>query len=124
MPKRQSLFILPLSLIPPKILFWIVFPSASLAIPIRLEKNGDASLELPNWLNKSPLSIKNCLFSGREISKRVRLVTILSTSTLEKSGFIVTSRFRPFPIANFISPPADSEFCIFSLGFLEVKLLI
>ena len=40
-----------------------------------------------------------------EISKRVRLVTCSSTSTCEKSGFTVRSRFIPFPTEIFASPP-------------------
>ena len=90
----------------------MVFPSPSLAIPIRREKNGTASLLPPKFLNKSPLSMKNWRFSGREISKRVRLVMILSTSTLEKSGLRVTSKFRPLPIATFKSPPIVSELLV------------
>ena len=104
-PKRQSSFNLPLNRMPPRILFSIELPSISLAIPIRLEKNGLASLPPPKLPNKSLLSTKNCLLSGKPISKRVRFVTTLSTSTFEKSGLMVTSKFKPLPIAILASPP-------------------
>ena len=73
-PILKSLLILPLSFTPALILFSIVLPFLSEAIPIRLEKNGLASLRLPRLSNKSPLSIKNCLLSGNEISNLERLV--------------------------------------------------
>ena len=92
----------------------MVFPSGSFAIPMRLEKKGMASLKLPKFPNKSPLSIKNCLFSGREISKRVRLVMMSSTSTFEKSGLRVTSKFKLFPTGIFKSPPI---LALSTLGF-------
>ena len=109
-PSRQFSSSLPLSLTPPKILFWMVLPSASLAIPILLEKKGMASLLPPKFPKRSLLSIKNCRFSGSEISNRVRLVIILSTSTFEKSGFRVISKLSPFPTAIFKSPPKTAEF--------------
>ena len=71
-PILKFLFNFPLSLIPELILFSIVFPSISLATPILLEKKGRPSLESPKSLNRSLFSVKNCLFSGREISNLVR----------------------------------------------------
>ena len=53
--------------------------------------------------------MKNCLFSGRVISNLVRLVITSSTSTFEKSGLIVTSRFNPVPIAILRSPPKENK---------------
>ena len=61
-------------------------------IPIRLEKNGRICLN-PKLANKSLFSVKNCRCSGKSKLKRVRLVICLSTSTCEKSGFTVTSKF-------------------------------
>ena len=82
----------------------------SRASPIRLEKNGRASLKkFPKEPNKSLLSIKNCRRSGKRNSKRVRLVKISSTSTLEKSGLNVKSKFSPSPIAILASPPTKIE---------------
>ena len=49
--------------------------------------------------------MKNCLLSGSDISNLVRLVTTLSTSTFEKSGFKVKSKFIPLPMASLASPP-------------------
>jgi hypothetical protein len=60
---------------------------------MRLEKNG-LMPSTPKLANRSPFSRKNCLFSGKRISNRSRLVTWLSTSTCEKSGLKVRSRFR------------------------------
>ena len=103
----------------------MVFPSASLAIPMRREKKGTASLLPPKFLKRSPLSIKNCLFSGSEISNRVKLVIKLSTSTFEKSGLRVTSKLRPFPTAIFMSPPTLSDLLVGeSLKSLEASMLV
>ena len=74
-PILNLLFRFPLKRNPALILFWILFPFRSLAIPILLEKNGLASLPFPSCENRSLFSIKNCLFSGREISNLVKLVT-------------------------------------------------
>ena len=74
-PILKSLFIFPLNLIPAVILFCMLFPSKSFAIPILLEKKGFASLLSPKLANRSLFSIKNCLFSGNETSYLVRLVT-------------------------------------------------
>ena len=52
-PIRKLEFNLPLSRPPAIILFSIVFPSMSLATPIRLEKKGITSLVDPKSLNKS-----------------------------------------------------------------------
>ena len=107
---------------PPRILFLLLVPLESFAIPIRLEKKGIASLLLPKFPNKSRLSIKNCLFSGRDISNRVRLVMMLSTSTFEKSGFKVISRLSPFPTGIFMSPPNNNFLCdAVSLKFFETN---
>ena len=70
----------------------------SLAIPILLEKNGFASRLFPKSANKSLFSMKNCLFSGKLTSKRVKLVTTWSASTCEKSGLTVMSKFILFEI--------------------------
>ena len=104
-PTLSFLFILPLSLSPAIILFWILFPSKSFAIPILLEKKGLASLPFPSSVNRSLFSMKNCLFSGRDISNLVRLVTCWSTSTWEKSGFTVKSRVKELSRINLASPP-------------------
>jgi hypothetical protein len=64
-----------------------------------LSRNG-----LPNS-NVSALSIKNWRFSGRETSKRVRLVTNPPASAVEKSGLAVRSRGSPWPTDPLASPP-------------------
>ena len=82
----------------------------SLAIPIRLEKKGLASLPLPSFEKISLFSIKNCLFSGNEASNLVRLVICSSTSTCEKSGFIVISSVNELSNINFASLPNSKLF--------------
>ncbi|MBT8314595.1 MAG: hypothetical protein KJP26_09065, partial [Maribacter sp.] len=72
-------FNFPLNRTPPIILFSMVLPAVSCAIPIRLEKKGLASRLPPKLPKRTLLSIKNCRFSGRETSKRVRLVMMSST---------------------------------------------
>ena len=78
--------------------------AVSLAIPILLEKKGRV-FRLPLLAKRSAFSRKNCLFSGKKISKRFKSVTCSSTSTWEKSGLIVRSRLRPDPSPILASPP-------------------
>ena len=107
------------------ILFSILFPSLSLAIPILLEKKGLASLLFPNPEKRSLFSIKNCLFSGNVISNLLRLVTCWSTSTCEKSGFTVKSKVSELSIINLASPPNSKlfPFSIFSKSLYAVEFI-
>ena len=108
-PRRSFGLILPLNRAPAMILFWMVFPSRSLATPILLEKNGCDSRLSPKLSNKSLFWIKNCLFSGSLTSNRVRLMIWSSTSTCEKSGCKVRSKIIPSPILSFASPPNEKS---------------
>ena len=116
-PIRKLELSFPLSRPPAIILFSIVLPSLSLATPIRLEKNGITSLVDPKSLNKSSFWVKNCLFSGSDISKRLMFTIWSSTSTWEKSGLKVRSRFRAFPIGILASPPIEAF--VFLLEFVK-----
>ena len=49
---------------------------------------------IPNPANRSAFSKKKALLSGKKMLNLVRLVTWLSTSTCEKSGLIVKSKFK------------------------------
>ena len=82
--------------------------------PIRLEKKG-LVLGKPKLENKSAFSKKNCRCSGKNNSNRLRLVTCLSTSTCEKSGCMVKSKFKAEVKLIFASIPMSLPI---SLGFV------
>lgn len=108
-PIRQSSFNFPLNLAPAKIGRRWAKPVFRLhVIPILREKNGrvDGKLHCPK---RSLLSRKNCLLSGKNSSKRLRLVCCLSTSTCEKSGLMVKSKFKEGVMPIFASKPASKE---------------
>ena len=82
--------------------------------PILLEKKGRIFLN-PKRPNKSLFSMKNCLLSGKYRLNLDKLVTCRSTSTLEKSGFMVKSRFKEEDIAILASIPTSlSKSCVSS----------
>src|SRR5690606_9455356 len=95
----------PLSLAPYSIGTFRKRPVESLIRPIRLEKKGLASGR-PALLNRSLFSRKNCLRSGNLNSNRVRLIICWSTSTCEKSGLTVRSKFNDGVIPTLASNPA------------------
>jgi hypothetical protein len=74
--------------------------------PIRLDTKGLAIFSNPIFEKRSLFSRKNVLRSGSKILKRSRLIISLSTSTCEKSGLMVTSRFKDVLTAIFASSPA------------------
>ena len=75
-------------------------------MPILLVNMGLDSLD-PRFEKRSALSVKNSLFSGKNNSNLVRLVLCSSTSTCEKSGLKVKSKFSEELSAILISKPAS-----------------
>ena len=91
-------------------------------IPIRREKNGRVSGK-PKVPKRSLFSRKNCLLSGKNNSKRLRLVTCLSTSTCEKSGFTVKSKFSEGVTAILASIPTPAgKLVLFGRAFKSLSL--
>ena len=68
--------------------------------------------------------MKNCLFSGNDISNLVKLVTCWSTSTCEKSGLTVRSKVSELPRINLASPPnsKSSPLFLFSKSLKAILL--